>query len=66
MTVWEQWLEELKEIGKDAANKKLIICNCGLYDRACTNRINGTKCPLYNLDCHDYKKVDDYLESEVQ
>ena len=68
MTVWEQWCEELKKCGKDLANKKLLICNCGLYDMECTNKGNGKKCPLFNTRfCgHNYIESDKYLESEVK
>ena len=66
MTAWEQWCEELKECGENLANKKDLICNCGLYDMRCINKGNGKKCPLFNLNCCNYKKIDEYLESEVK
>ena len=68
MTVWEQWCEELKACGKDLANKKCLICNCGLYDMDCTNKGNGKKCPLFNtkLCGFNYIEADKYLESEVK
>lgn len=68
MTVWEQWCEELKECGKDLANKKDLICHCGLYEMTCINKGNGKKCPLFdtNLCGHNYIEADKYLESEVK